>query len=198
LPLAVTGLTKPAVLLITTLAPSIGTAFVSTSVIWTPSCAPVPPVRERSAMAEDIEDDDDSPLTVSDFHTIAQKQILNAVFSVLSDTKMDWHLVAPFLDAARDVLLGDIEETAQVRIHTVQQDDKGGWAEADEAYLGISVSDRDTGEEWLSDTWWLSELAIAEDDPEQVRAIIHALERTNARLNAWLQDKGHLPATPAA
>ena len=128
----------------------------------------------------------------------AQKQILNAVFAILSDTKMSWELVEPFLAAARDVVLGDIEETAQVRLHTVKQDDQAGWVEAEEAYLGISVSDRDTGEEWLSDTWWLSELAIAEDDPDQVRAIIHALERTKAKLDAWLRDNGHLPATPAA
>jgi hypothetical protein len=141
---------------------------------------------------------DDGPLTTGDFHNVAQKQMLNAVFAILSDTKMSWELVEPFLSAARDVLLGDIEQTAQVRLHTVQQDDKGGWVQAEEAYLGISVSDRDTGDEWLSDTWWLSELAIAEDDPEQVRAIIHGLERTITKLNAWLQAKGALPATPAA
>jgi hypothetical protein len=141
---------------------------------------------------------EDGPLTTGDFHNVAQKQILNAVFAILSDTKMSWELVEPFLAAARDVVLGDIEETAQVRLHTVQQDETGGWVQAEEAYLGISVSDRDTGEEWLSDTWWLSELAIAEDDPEQVRAIIHALERTKTKLDAWLRDKGHLPATPAS
>ena len=140
--------------------------------------------------------DDDSPLTVGDFHNIAQKQILNATFAVLSDTKMDWALIEPFLSAARDVLLGDIEETAQVRLHTVHQVD-GQWVEAEEAYLGISVSDREQGEEWLSDTWWLSEIAIAENDPEQVRAIVRALERTTAKLNLWLADKGG-PTSPAA
>lgn len=138
---------------------------------------------------------DDGPLTVGDFHNIAQKQILNATFSVLSETKMDWNLVEPFLQAARDVLLGDIEETAQVRLHTVQQVD-GQWVEADEAYLGISVSDREQGEEWLSDTYWLSEIATAEDDPEQVRAIVRALERSIAKLNLWLADKP--PGQPAA
>lgn len=141
---------------------------------------------------------DDSPLTTADFHNVAQKQILNAVFAILSDTKMSWETVEPFLSAARDVVLGDIEETAQVRLHTVQQDEAGGWKEAEEAYLGISVSDRDTGEEWLSDTWWLSEIAIAEEDPEQVRAIIRGLERTIAKLNGWLQAQGALPSTPAS
>jgi hypothetical protein len=138
---------------------------------------------------------DEGPLTTGDFHNIAQKQILNAVFAVLAETKMGWEQVEPFLSAARDVLLGDIEETAQVRLHTVQQVD-GQWVEAEEAYLGISVSDRDEGEEWLSDTWWLSEIAIGEDDPEQVRAIVRALERTIAKLNLWLADKGG-PVSPA-
>ena len=61
--------------------------------------------------------------------------------------------------------------------------------EAKEAYIGISVSDREDGEEWLSDTRWLSEIAIAEEDPEQVRAIVGALERTIAKLNAWLAEQ---------
>ncbi len=139
---------------------------------------------------------EDRPLTTADFHNIAQKQVLNAVFAILSDTKMDWPLVEPFLSAARDVLLGDIEETAQVRLHTVQQSGEQ-WVEADEAYLGISVSDRDDGEEWLSDTYWLSDIAIADGDPEQVRAIVRGLERSIAKINLWLADKGG-PVSPAA
>jgi hypothetical protein len=151
---------------------------------------------------EDGEDElrppEDGPLKVGEFHQIAQKQIMNAVFAVLAETKMDWTLVEPLLAAARDVLLGDIEETAQVRLHTVQQGENGDWVEAEEAYLGISVSDREEGEEWLSDTWWLSEIAIAEDDPEQVRAIVRALERSIAKLNAWLADKARGPSASMA
>lgn len=139
---------------------------------------------------------DDRPMTTADFHNISQKQILNAVFAILSEAKMDWHLVEPLLAAARDVVLGDIEETAQLRLHTVRQDDRGDWVEAEEAYLGLSVSDRDHKEEWLSDTWWLSEIALAEEDPQQVRAIVHALERTIGKLNAWLKDKA-VPEVPA-
>ena len=139
--------------------------------------------------------EDDRPLTTGDFHNIAQKQILNAVFAVLAETKLGWEQVEPFFSAARDVLLGDIEETAQVRLHSVKQGENGAWVEAEEAYLGISVSDRDEGEEWLSDTWWLSEIAIAEEDPEQVRAIVRALERSIAKLNLWLAERGG-PVSP--
>jgi hypothetical protein len=140
-------------------------------------------------------EEDDRPLTTGDFHNIAQKQILNAVFAVLAETKLGWEQVEPFFSAARDVLLGDIEETAQVRLHTVKQGENGTWVEAEEAYLGISVSDRDEGEEWLSDTWWLSEIAIAEEDPDQVRAIVRALERSIAKLNLWLAERGG-PVSP--
>ena len=102
------------------------------------------------------------PLTTADFHAIAQKQILNAVFAVLAETKMDWALVAPFLEAAREVCLGDFEETGRVRLHTMRAEGEA-WVEAEEAFLGISVSDRDDGEEWLSETYWLSDIAIADE-----------------------------------
>jgi hypothetical protein len=138
---------------------------------------------------------DDAPLTIADFHNIAQKQILNAVFAILSETKMDWAVVAPFFEAAREVCIGDIEENAQIRLHSLALEGED-WVEAQEAYIGISVSDREDNEEWLSDTRWLSEIAIAEEDPEQVRAIVRALERTIAKLNLWLADKpeGAAPA----
>jgi len=130
----------------------------------------------------------DGPLTTADFHTIAQKQILNAVFSVLAESKMDWALIAPFLDAARDTCLGDFEETGQVRLH-VLRDEGGEWVEAEEAFLGITVSDRDDGQEWLSETYWLSDVATADPDPEQVRAIARGLERSLAKIEAWLEGK---------
>ncbi|HYN46996.1 MAG TPA: hypothetical protein VES64_09925, partial [Allosphingosinicella sp.] len=128
------------------------------------------------------EDEEDGPLNSGDFHNIAQKQILNAVFAILAETKMDWALVAPFLEAARELCLGDFEETGRVRLHVLRAE-ANGWVEAEEAFLGISVSDRDDGKEWLSETYWLSDIALADDDPEQVRAIVRALERSIAKIN---------------
>ena len=154
-----------------------------------PEKVPDPEWLEAEAEAEaGIRGEAQGPLTVADFHTIAQKQILNAVFSVLAETKMDWALVAPFFETAREVCIGDIEENAQIRLHT-QQLAGETWVEADEAFLGISVSDREDGSEWLSDTYWLSDVAIAEGDPAQVRAIVRALEKSVAKINAWLADK---------
>ncbi len=95
-------------------------------------------------MADEPEDDDDSPLTVGDFHQIAQKQILNAVFATLAETKMHWSVVAPFLEAGRGVCAGDFVENARVRIHT-QREEGDALVDAEEAFLGISVADREYG-----------------------------------------------------
>ena len=140
-------------------------------------------------MAEAIEDDDDSPLTVSDFHQIAQKQIMNAVFATLAESKMQWNLVEPFLEAGRGICAGDFIENARIRIHT-QRAEGDGWVEAEEAYLGISVSDREEGAEWLSETYWLSDLAIADGNRTEVEAVIAGLERTISKLREWLSNGG--------
>jgi hypothetical protein len=146
--------------------------------------------------AFDDDERDDAPFTTGDFHMFAQKQILNATFSTLAETKMDWALVAPFLEAAREVCAGDIEETARLRIHTLRGEGDE-WVEAEEAYLGITVNDRDTGEEWLSETYWLSEIATADNDPAQVREIVRALERTIAKINRWLETNAAGDSTEA-
>jgi hypothetical protein len=137
---------------------------------------------------------EDPRFTTGDFHSIAQKQILNAVYSALADAKLDWQLIQPFLDAARALLLADIEENAQVRLHTLRAEGDI-WVDAEEAFLGISVSDREEGKEWLSETWWLSEVALADEDPAEVRRILAALERSTDKIKAWLADKeGTAPA----
>jgi len=152
-----------------------------------------PPGGDDDDIMDEGDEGEDGPLTTGDFHHIAQKQILNATFAILAETKMDWALVAPFLEAAREVCLGDIQETAQIRLHTVRAEG-ADWVEAEEAYLGISVSDRDDGAEWLSETYWLSDIAISENDPEAARAIVRALERSIGKINAWLADKPGGPA----
>jgi len=138
----------------------------------------------------------EGPLSSSGFHTIVQKQILNAVFAMLADSKMDWSLVAPFLEAARDLCLADFQEAGRVRLHTLRAEGDQ-WVEAEEAFLGISVSDRDDGEEWLSETYWLSDIALADGDPEQARAIVRALGRSIAKIEARLEEKPGGPATAA-
>jgi len=140
-------------------------------------------------MADEQEDDDDSLLTEGDFHNIAQKQIMNAVFATLGEAKMDWNLVEPFLEAGRSVCVGDFEENARIRLHTMRAEGDG-WIEAEEAFLGISVTDREGGQEWLSETYWLSEIATADGDRAEVQAVVAALGRTIAKLNLWLENGG--------
>lgn len=126
-----------------------------------------------------------TPYSSADFHNVVQKHLLNAVYETMVEAKLDWALVAPLLEAARELCRADFAESAEIRLHTVTADGEK-WIDAEEAYLGISVADRDDGHEWLSETYWLSDIAIAEEDPEQVRAIVRALERTVMKLNAWL------------
>lgn len=133
----------------------------------------------------------DEPFTTADFHTVVHKQILNAVTDTLAAGKLDWELVVPFLDAAREICRSDFRDGAQVRLHTVRADGEQ-WVEAEEAFLGIAVAGRDDGEAWLSETYWLSEIALADRDPDEVRRIAAALERSLGKINAWLaeQEKG--------
>lgn len=133
------------------------------------------------------EDEEEVLLTTADFHNIAQKQIMNAVFAVLADNKMDWALVAPFLESARELVRGDFA-TAELKLHTVRAEGET-WVDAEEAYLGLSVADRDDGAEWLAESWWLSEIALADGDPVEVRRIVAAIERSLDKINAWLADK---------
>ena len=74
---------------------------------------------------------------------------MNAVFATLAESKMPWNLVEPFLETGRAVCVGDFVENARIRIHT-QRAEGESWVEAEEAFLGISVSDREDGQEWLS------------------------------------------------
>jgi hypothetical protein len=136
---------------------------------------------------EKTEDEDDSALTAGDFHTIAQKQIMNAAFATLAESKMPWTLVAPFLEAARSVCAGDFAENGRVSLHTMRAEGET-WVEAEEAFIGIAVADRETGEEWFGETYWLSDVATAGAAREDVEAAIAALERTVAKLNLWLEN----------
>jgi hypothetical protein len=123
--------------------------------------------------------------TTSEFHNVIQKQVIGAAYEMMVESKLPWHAVSPFLRAARDLFRGDFERTGRVGIHGVQAEGDA-WIEAEEAYLSLSVADQDDGREWLSETWWLSDLVLAEEDPARVREAARALERTVAKLDSWL------------
>jgi len=126
--------------------------------------------------------------TSADFHNVVHKQIVNAVTDTLAAGKLDWELIAPFLDAARSICRADFEEAARIAFHTVRAEGED-WVEAEEAFLGIAVAGRDDGEEWLSQTYWVSDVALADRDPEQVRRVAAALGRSLAKINAWLAEQ---------
>jgi hypothetical protein len=125
--------------------------------------------------------------TTSEFHNVIQKQVIGAAYEMMVESKLPWHTVAPFLRAARDLFRGDFERTGRVGVHGVQAEGEA-WVDAEEAYLSLSVADQDDGREWLSETWWLSDLVLAEEDPARVREAARALERTVAKLHSWLSE----------
>jgi hypothetical protein len=129
--------------------------------------------------------DADGGYSSSDFHNVIQKQIVNATYETLVETKLHWGLVEPFLHAAREMCRGDFQRTGRIRVHGAAAEGEG-WVEAEEAYVSLSIADQDDGQEWLSQTWWLSDIVLAGADPAQVREAARALERTTAKLDAWL------------
>ncbi|HEX8644062.1 MAG TPA: hypothetical protein VF702_09140 [Allosphingosinicella sp.] len=143
--------------------------------------------RAEAELAEDYLDEDG--YTTSEFHNVVQKQIVNATYETLVESKLHWDLIEPFLRAARDVCRGDFRRTGRVEVHGVVAEGEG-WADAEEAYLSVAIADQDDGREWLSQTWWLSDLVLAGGEPAQVREAARALERTVARLDAWLAEQG--------
>lgn len=134
----------------------------------------------------------DDGYTSSDFHNVIQKQVLNATYETLVETKLHWGLVEPFLHAAREMCRGDFRRTGAVRIHGAVAEAEG-WADAEEAYVSLSIADQDDGKEWLTQTWWLSDLVLASGDPAQVQEAAGALDRTKAKLDAWLAAHGKGP-----
>ena len=142
--------------------------------------------QEHAETFEDYQDEDELALTTAEFHNVIQKQIVNATYETLVETKLHWAVVEPFLQAARDMCRGDFRRTGRVQVHgAVAEGD--GWADAEEAYLSVSIADQDDGREWLSETWWLSDLVLAGADPARVREAARALERSVAKLDAWLE-----------
>lgn len=150
---------------------------------------------EPEGGGEDAGDDAPKPdfaadgYTTSEFHNVIQKQILHATYETLVETKLHWELIEPFLEAAREMCRGDFRRTGRIEVHGVEAQG-GDWVEAEEAYLGLSIADQDDGREWLSQTWWLSDVVLAGADPARVREAARALERTVAKLDAWLAASG--------
>ena len=131
---------------------------------------------------------DDHSLTPGEFHNVVQKQIINAVIEALSDDKLDWELIAPFADAARELCRGDFRKGARIRIHS-HTPGSDGLVEAEEAFIGLSVLAQDDAEEWLSQTWWLSDVVTASGDSERVRGAAAAMRRSLERIETWLEQQ---------
>lgn len=144
---------------------------------------------------------DQPPYTSADFHNDVHKQLVSTAIATLSDTKLPWSQVAPFLDAGRALCRDDVRLNSRLAVHGVEYEG-AALVESDEAYLSLSVRDREDGVEWLSQTYWLSDIALADQDPERVRGAIAAIERSIGKLKEWLAARtpdaaGTAPEPPA-
>ena len=70
--------------------------------------SPEKPAPEDAPADFEVDGDDysEEPFTAADFHNVAQKQIAHAAMEMLAQSKLPWALVAPLLEAARDVKSG--------------------------------------------------------------------------------------------
>lgn len=130
---------------------------------------------------------DQPPYSTSNFVEDAQKRLIDTAVGALSEARLSWSQVSPLLDAARAVCRDDLRYGGgQLALHGLAYEGHE-LAPAEEAYVSVTARDRDTQVEWFSDTYWLSELALADRDPERVRLAIAAIERSLAKLHAWLE-----------
>ena len=132
-------------------------------------------------------DDQPPPYTSSNFHDDVQHHLVSAAVEALAQTKLEWHQVAPLLKAAR-AMCGDDVRAARVALHGLEYEG-AELVPAEEAYLSMTVRDREDGSEWLSKTWWLSDIALADEDPNRIRSVISALERSIDKLKERLSEK---------
>lgn len=129
------------------------------------------------------------PYTIADFHHVVRKQLATAASAALADTKMRESELDAILYSARALCRDDLERDGRLGLHGLDQTEDGTLAPAEEAYLSVAAGDAGGDGEWLSLTYWLSDLALADRDPERVRAAIAAIERSLAKLNAWLAEQ---------
>jgi hypothetical protein len=137
---------------------------------------------------------DELPYTSGNFAEDAHKRLIDTAVGALSEARPSWSQVAPLLDAARAVCRDDLRLGGQLALHGLQFEG-AELVPAEEAYVSVIARDRDTQVEWFCETYWLSDLALADRDPDRVRTAIAALERSIAKLNAWLTaNEGQHPA----
>jgi hypothetical protein len=146
------------------------------------------PLDARAQLTQPAAMSSSPPYTSAEFHDAVQKQIAGIVTAALADSKLEWSQVAPFLDAARAICRDDVLLNGRFVLHGLEEGDEG-LTPADEAFLSVSVRDREDGTEWLSQSYWLSDIVLSDSDPDRVRSTVAGIERTVERLKTWLAEQ---------
>lgn len=132
--------------------------------------------------------DDQPPYTSAEFHDAVQQQLVNSAVAAIAETKLEWSQVAPFLDAGRAMCRDDVRLNSRLAV-LGREYDGPELVEAEEAYLSMSVRDREDGIEWLSQSWWLSDIILADENDDNVRSAVAAMERSIVKLREWLAER---------
>lgn len=143
---------------------------------------------------------DQPAYTTSEFHSTLLKQMAGTIADALSYHKLAEPELAAILAAAHLLAADDIRLGGRFALHGLDQHGPD-LTPSDEAYLSVTARDRDTNVPWLSLTYWLSDLALADRDPDRVRTVIAAMERSLDKVKAWLADQdaqGYTAPAPEA
>jgi hypothetical protein len=132
------------------------------------------------------------PYTIADFHHVLRKQLASAASAALAEAKMRPSEFDSILYAARSLCRDELERDGRLALHGLEQRDDT-LVPAEEAYLSVAAGDPEGDGEWLSLTYWLSDLALADRDPERVRAVVTAIEASLSKVRAWLDEQDAAP-----
>lgn len=116
----------------------------------------------------------------------AQKQLVEIMLAALAEPRLEWAQVAPIMEAARALCRDDLRHASTLAVHGTEYQD-GELVPAEEAYLAVSVRDRQDHVEWFEQTYWLSDIALADQDLDRVRSAVTAIERSLDKVKNWLK-----------
>lgn len=123
--------------------------------------------------------------SIADFQNDARQRLATIAASAMAEHRIADGELKALIEAARNLCRDELIRNGRFALHGLDQD-ADGVVPSDEAYLSLAAAGPGEGRDWVSLTFWLSELALADRDPGRVRGVIAAIDRTQEKLRAWL------------